>query len=78
MAQGDAQGRSTPSPGETVLDLAAGTGTSSEPMADAGVRVVACDLSVGMLDVGKRRRPDLAFVAGTRCTCRSPTSRSTR
>lgn len=51
-------------PGETVLDLAAGTGTSSEPMADAGVNVVACDLSVGMLDVGKRRRPDLAFVAG--------------
>jgi len=51
-------------PGETVLDLAAGTGTSSEPMADAGVRVIACDLSVGMLEVGKRRRPDLAFVAG--------------
>jgi len=53
-----------PRPGETVLDLAAGTGTSAEPMADAGVQVVACDLSVGMLDVGKRRRPDLAFVAG--------------
>lgn len=51
-------------PGQTVLDLAAGTGTSSEPMADAGVRVIACDLSVGMLEVGKRRRPDLAFVAG--------------
>ena len=51
-------------PGETVLDLAAGTGTSAEPLADAGVRVVACDLSLGMLEVGKRRRPDLAFVAG--------------
>ncbi len=51
-------------PGETVLDLAAGTGTSAEPLADAGVRVVACDLSMGMLEVGKRRRPDLAFVAG--------------
>lgn len=51
-------------PGQTVLDLAAGTGTSSEPMADAGVRVIACDLSVGMLSVGKTRRPDLAFVAG--------------
>jgi demethylmenaquinone methyltransferase/2-methoxy-6-polyprenyl-1,4-benzoquinol methylase len=50
--------------GETVLDLAAGTGTSSEPMADAGVRVVPCDLSFGMLEVGKRRRPDLGFVAG--------------
>ena len=51
-------------PGERVLDLAAGTGTSSEPMADAGVRVVPCDLSFGMLEVGKRRRPDLGFVAG--------------
>jgi len=51
-------------PGETVLDLAAGTGTSSEPLADAGVHVVPCDLSEGMLQVGKRRRPDLPFVAG--------------
>ncbi|MDM7832221.1 demethylmenaquinone methyltransferase [Cellulomonas edaphi] len=51
-------------PGETVLDLAAGTGTSSEPLADKGVRVLPCDLSEGMLGVGKRRRPDLPFVAG--------------
>ncbi|MDM7854398.1 demethylmenaquinone methyltransferase [Cellulomonas alba] len=51
-------------PGETVLDLAAGTGTSAEPLADSGVRVVPCDLSLGMLGVGKARRPDLPFVAG--------------
>jgi len=51
-------------PGETVLDLAAGTGTSSEPFAAAGVRVVPCDFSVGMLAVGKARRPDLPFTAG--------------
>jgi len=51
-------------PGETVLDLAAGTGTSTEPFAEAGARVVACDLSIGMLQVGRHRRPDLAFVAG--------------
>lgn len=50
--------------GEQVLDLAAGTGTSSERLADAGVHVVPCDLSFGMLEVGKRRRPDLGFVAG--------------
>ncbi|HET6752623.1 MAG TPA: demethylmenaquinone methyltransferase [Jiangellaceae bacterium] len=50
--------------GERVLDLAAGTGTSSEPFADAGVFVVPCDFSLGMLRVGKRRRPDLPFVAG--------------
>jgi demethylmenaquinone methyltransferase/2-methoxy-6-polyprenyl-1,4-benzoquinol methylase len=51
-------------PGEAVLDLAAGTGTSTEPFADAGARAVACDFSLGMLRVGARRRPDLAFVAG--------------
>jgi demethylmenaquinone methyltransferase/2-methoxy-6-polyprenyl-1,4-benzoquinol methylase len=47
-----------------VLDLAAGTGTSSEPFEADGVRVVPCDFSVGMLAVGKARRPDLPFTAG--------------
>ena len=51
-------------PGERVLDLAAGTGTSSEPFALAGATVLPTDLSIGMLRVGKRRRPALAFVAG--------------
>ena len=51
-------------PGERVLDLAAGTGTSSEPYANQGIRVVPCDFSVGMLQVGKKRSPDLPFVAG--------------
>ncbi len=51
-------------PGQRVLDLAAGTGTSSEPYADAGVDVVPCDFSAGMVAVGKRRRPDLDFVVG--------------
>lgn len=51
-------------PGERVLDLAAGTGTSSEPFADGGAYVVPSDFSFGMLQVGKRRRPDLPFVAG--------------
>jgi demethylmenaquinone methyltransferase/2-methoxy-6-polyprenyl-1,4-benzoquinol methylase len=51
-------------PGDRVLDLAAGTGTSSEPFAAAGVEVVPCDFSVGMLREGKRRRPDLPFTAG--------------
>jgi demethylmenaquinone methyltransferase/2-methoxy-6-polyprenyl-1,4-benzoquinol methylase len=50
-------------PGETVLDIAAGTGTSSEPFADNGVNVVPADFSLGMLRVGLRRRPDLAFTA---------------
>ena len=51
-------------PGERVLDLAAGTGTSSRPFADAGAHVVPCDFSLGMLRVGRTRQPDLAFVAG--------------
>lgn len=53
-----------PQPGETVLDLAAGTGTSSQPFADAGATVVPCDFSLGMLQVGKAARPALPFVAG--------------
>ncbi len=51
-------------PGDKVLDLAAGTGTSSEPFADDGALVVPSDISLGMLSVGKQRRPDLPFVAG--------------
>jgi demethylmenaquinone methyltransferase / 2-methoxy-6-polyprenyl-1,4-benzoquinol methylase len=53
-----------PLPGERVLDLAAGTGTSSQPFADAGATVVPCDFSLGMLRVGKQHRPHLAFTAG--------------
>lgn len=53
-----------PKPGERVLDLAAGTGTSSAPFRERGATVVPCDFSVGMLRVGKRARPHLAFVAG--------------
>jgi len=53
-----------PRPGERILDLAAGTGTSSQPFADRGAEVVPCDFSLGMLAVGKRERPRLPFVAG--------------
>jgi demethylmenaquinone methyltransferase/2-methoxy-6-polyprenyl-1,4-benzoquinol methylase len=53
-----------PAPGQRILDLAAGTGTSSEPFAAAGARVVPCDFSLGMLTVGKARRPHLPFLAG--------------
>ena len=53
-----------PRHGERVLDLAAGTGTSSQPFADRGARVVPCDFSLGMLRVGKHARPHLSFTAG--------------
>ncbi len=51
-------------PTDLVLDLAAGTGTSSLPFAAAGARTVACDFSPGMLAEGHRRHPELTFVAG--------------
>ncbi len=53
-----------PQQGERVLDLAAGTGTSSQPFRDRGAVVVPCDFSVGMLRVGKRNLPHLPFTAG--------------
>jgi demethylmenaquinone methyltransferase/2-methoxy-6-polyprenyl-1,4-benzoquinol methylase len=51
-------------PGQRVLDLAAGTGASSTPFAAAGSMTVACDFSAGMLAEGRRRHPELTFVAG--------------
>jgi demethylmenaquinone methyltransferase / 2-methoxy-6-polyprenyl-1,4-benzoquinol methylase len=53
------------SAGHLVLDLAAGTGTSSRAFTTAGARCVACDFSLGMLRVGARRpAAQLRFVAG--------------
>jgi demethylmenaquinone methyltransferase/2-methoxy-6-polyprenyl-1,4-benzoquinol methylase len=42
-------------PGDRVLDLAAGTGTSSVSFATSGADVVACDFSLGMLRAGQAR-----------------------
>ncbi|MCD9154008.1 demethylmenaquinone methyltransferase [Aeromicrobium duanguangcaii] len=53
-----------PRRGERILDLAAGTGTSSAPFAEAGAHVVPCDFSIGMLEVGKQQYPGLNFTAG--------------
>jgi demethylmenaquinone methyltransferase/2-methoxy-6-polyprenyl-1,4-benzoquinol methylase len=44
-----------PRPGERILDLAAGTATSSVPLAATGAAVVAADFSLGMLQQGARR-----------------------
>ena len=60
-------------PGERVLDLAAGTGTSSLTFTATGADCVACDFSLGMLQAGKSRLDisqgasgpgQLSFVAG--------------
>ncbi len=42
-------------PGERVLDLAAGTGTSSLTFTATGADCVACDFSFGMLQAGHAR-----------------------
>lgn len=51
-----------PKPGQTILDLAAGTGSSSIAFVKPGVRVIAADFSKGMLEEGKKRHPELEFV----------------
>ncbi|UOE43802.1 demethylmenaquinone methyltransferase [Agromyces larvae] len=54
-----------PKPGEKILDVAAGTGTSSASLARSGASVVAADFSPGMIEVGRRRQahvPNLVFV----------------
>jgi demethylmenaquinone methyltransferase / 2-methoxy-6-polyprenyl-1,4-benzoquinol methylase len=52
-------------PGDLVLDLAAGTGTSSRAFVARGARCVACDFSLGMLMVGARKPAlRLSFAAG--------------
>lgn len=53
-----------PHPGERILDLAAGTGASSAALAKGGAEVVACDLSEGMIEVGRERHPEIEFVHG--------------
>lgn len=50
-------------PAQKVLDLAAGTGTSS-PFTATGAYVVPCDFSLGMLREGKKRHPWLPLTAG--------------
>ncbi len=52
-------------PGDRVLDLAAGTGTSSRAFTGTGAQCVACDFSLGMLQVGARRPATrVSFSAG--------------
>jgi len=50
-----------PRPGQKILDLAAGTGSSSELLAAAGADVIPADFSEGMLAAGRKARPHLAF-----------------
>jgi demethylmenaquinone methyltransferase/2-methoxy-6-polyprenyl-1,4-benzoquinol methylase len=53
-----------PRPGERILDVAAGTGTSSAAFARSGATVVALDFSAGMIEEGRRRQPKIEFIEG--------------
>ena len=53
-----------PNPDDRILDLAAGTGSSTLPFEQAGAFAVPCDFSIGMLTEGRRRLPELPFTAG--------------
>ena len=50
--------------GERCLDLAAGTGVSTEELTRSGALVVGLDLSLGMLAVGRKVRPAVGLLAG--------------
>ena len=54
-----------PKAGERILDIAAGTGTSSAALTRTGAQVVAADFSEGMIEVGRQRHadnPNIEFV----------------
>ncbi len=51
-----------PTAGMKILDLAAGTGSSSTPLAEAGADVIPTDFSDGMLAAGRKARPHLPFI----------------
>ena len=54
-----------PKRGERILDLGAGTASSSASLAGSGAQVVAADFSPGMLAEGRRRHghlPNITFV----------------
>jgi demethylmenaquinone methyltransferase/2-methoxy-6-polyprenyl-1,4-benzoquinol methylase len=53
-----------PRPGDRVLDLAAGTGVSTEELARSGAWAVGVDISLGMLRAGQATRPHVTLLAG--------------
>jgi demethylmenaquinone methyltransferase/2-methoxy-6-polyprenyl-1,4-benzoquinol methylase len=53
-----------PKSGIKILDIAAGTGSSSKPLVDKGADVIALDFSEGMLAAGRKRHKDIKFQQG--------------
>ncbi|GAA4692846.1 demethylmenaquinone methyltransferase [Phytohabitans rumicis] len=51
-------------PGQRVLDVGAGTGVSTQELAASGAYAVGLDISIGMLQAGRRVRPFVPLLAG--------------
>ncbi len=53
-----------PQSGMKILDIAAGTGSSTRPLVDKGADAIALDFSEGMLNQGRKKNTDIKFVKG--------------
>jgi demethylmenaquinone methyltransferase/2-methoxy-6-polyprenyl-1,4-benzoquinol methylase len=53
-----------PKPGLRILDIAAGTGSSSAPLVAKGADLIALDFSEGMLAAGRKRHKKIKFQQG--------------
>jgi demethylmenaquinone methyltransferase/2-methoxy-6-polyprenyl-1,4-benzoquinol methylase len=53
-----------PKPGMKILDIAAGTGSSSRPLVDKGAVVTALDFSQGMIEQSRKQNKNINFVQG--------------
>ena len=53
-----------PKPGMKILDIAAGTGSSSRPLVDKGAEVTALDFSQGMIEQGRKQNKNINIVQG--------------
>jgi demethylmenaquinone methyltransferase/2-methoxy-6-polyprenyl-1,4-benzoquinol methylase len=53
-----------PKPGMKILDIAAGTGSSSLPLVNKGAEVTALDFSQGMIEQGRKQNKNIRFVQG--------------
>ena len=47
-----------------ILDIAAGTGSSSRPLVDKGAEATALDFSHGMIEQGRKQNKNINFVQG--------------
>ena len=54
----------SPKSGMKILDIAAGTGSSSKPLVDKGADVIALDFSEGMLAAGRKHHKNIKFQQG--------------